>query len=78
MADVAPDVGFRRSSYRWKACDTFFLKVLDLHKGELGFMRCGPVNRGCWSVFHAGGLFSDRDSGLTEEALDDPRVARCS
>jgi hypothetical protein len=28
--------------------------------------------------FHDGGSFSDRDSGQTEEAFDDPRVARCS
>jgi hypothetical protein len=75
---VVPDVGFRRSWCRRKACATFFLKVLDLHKGELGFARCGFANGGCRSVFHAGGSFSDRDSGLTGEALDDPRVACCS
>jgi hypothetical protein len=70
-ADVAPDVGFRHSWCHWKACDTFFLKVMDLREGELGFARCG--------VFcHVGGSFSDRESGLTGEALDDPRVARCS
>jgi hypothetical protein len=28
--------------------------------------------------FHVGGSFSDRDSDLTGEALDDLRVARCS
>uniref|UniRef100_A0A2N9I2M3 Uncharacterized protein n=1 Tax=Fagus sylvatica TaxID=28930 RepID=A0A2N9I2M3_FAGSY len=76
--DEALDISFRRSWYRWKACDTFFLKVPDLHEGELGFVRCSPANRGCWSVFHAGGSFFDRDSGLTGEALDDPRVTRCS
>jgi hypothetical protein len=36
------------------------------------------VNRGCQSVSHVGGSFSDQDSGLTEGALDDPRVACCS
>ena len=74
--DVALDVGFRRSWCRRKACATFFLKVLDLHRGELGFARYDPANRGCRSVFHVGGSFSDRDSGLTGEALDYPRVAR--
>jgi hypothetical protein len=76
--DVVPDVEFRRSWCRRKACATFFLRVLDLHRGELGFARCGSANRGCRSVFHAGGSFSDRDFSLTREALDNPRVARCS
>jgi hypothetical protein len=78
MVDVVPDVGFQRSWCRRKACATFFLKVLGLHRGELGFARYDPTNRGCRSVFHAGGSFSDRDSGLTGGALDDPRVASCS
>ena len=76
--DVAPDVGFQRSWYHQKACVTFFLKVQALHKGELGFARYDLANRGCWNVPRAGGSFSDRDSGLTGGALDDPGVARCS
>ena len=78
MFDVAPDVEFRRSWCRRKACATFFLKVLDLHKGELGFARYDLANRGYRSVFHVGGSFSDRDSGLTGEALDYLRVAHHS
>jgi hypothetical protein len=76
--DVVPDVGFRRSWCRQKFCATFFPKVLTLRRGELGFARCGSANRGCRSVFHVGRSFSDRGSGLTGEALDDPRVARFS
>jgi hypothetical protein len=35
--DVAPDVGFQHSWCRWKACDTFSLKVMDLRERDLGF-----------------------------------------
>jgi hypothetical protein len=51
MFDLSPDVGFRRSWYRWKACATLFLKVLDLLETELGLERCGPANGGHQSVF---------------------------
>uniref|UniRef100_A0A2N9HJN7 Tf2-1-like SH3-like domain-containing protein n=1 Tax=Fagus sylvatica TaxID=28930 RepID=A0A2N9HJN7_FAGSY len=74
--DVALDVGFRRSQCRRKACVTFFLNVWALRKDELGFARCSPVNRGRWNVPYVGESSSDRDSGLTGGALDDPRVAR--
>jgi hypothetical protein len=37
MVDVVPDLRFRRSWCRRKACATFSLKVLDLHGGELRF-----------------------------------------
>jgi hypothetical protein len=75
-ANVAPDVGFRRSWCCRKACITFFLKVRALHRGELGFARYDLANRGHWNVPHADGSFSDRDSSLTGGALDDLRVAR--
>jgi hypothetical protein len=78
MVDVVLDVGFRRSWCHWKACATFFFKVLGLHRGELGFVRYDPANRGYRSVSQTEGSFFDRDSGLTGEALDDPRVVRCS
>uniref|UniRef100_A0A2N9GQW0 Uncharacterized protein n=1 Tax=Fagus sylvatica TaxID=28930 RepID=A0A2N9GQW0_FAGSY len=49
-----------------------------LHKGELGSARYDLANGGRWNVPYTKGLFSDRDSGLTGGALDDPEVARCS
>ncbi|GMY33685.1 hypothetical protein FCV25MIE_28927, partial [Fagus crenata] len=49
--DLAPDVRFRRSWYRWKACAAYFCKVLDLRRSELGLVRYGPANRGHRSVF---------------------------
>jgi hypothetical protein len=79
--DVAPDVRFRRSWCRRKACAIYFLKVQALHRGELGFTRYDLTylaNRGRWNVSHAEGSFSNRDSGLTGGALDNPRVTRCS
>ena len=76
--DVTPDVGFRRSWCRRKAYTTFFPKVIALHRAKLGFARYDPANRGCRNVSHSGGSFSDQDSGLTGEALDDLRVACCS
>jgi hypothetical protein len=78
VVDIAPNVRFWRSWRRRKACITFFLKVQALHGGELGFARYDLTNRGPWNVHHAGGSFSDQDSGLTRRALDDLEVARCS
>ena len=76
--DVAPDIGFQRSWYHWKACATYFLKVQALRRGELGFARYDLANRGRWNVPYANGSFSDRDSGLTGGALSDSGVARRS
>uniref|UniRef100_A0A2N9FBL1 Uncharacterized protein n=1 Tax=Fagus sylvatica TaxID=28930 RepID=A0A2N9FBL1_FAGSY len=53
----SPDIGFRRSWYRRKACATYFLKVQALRRGELGFARCDLANRGCWGVPYAKGHF---------------------
>ena len=51
MFDLAPDVSFRRSWYRWKSCTTLSLKVLDLRETELELERYGSTNRCRWSVF---------------------------
>ena len=49
--DLASDVGFRHSWYRWKACATLFLKVLGSQETKLGLEKYGPANRGRQSVF---------------------------
>ena len=49
--DLVPNVGFRRSWYRRKACAAFFFKVLGLWEAELGLEKYGPASRGRRSVF---------------------------
>ena len=49
--DLAPDVEFRRSWYRQKACVAYFCKVPDSRESELGLLRYGLANRGHRGVF---------------------------
>ncbi len=54
------------------------LKFWTCMKMRLGSKDTIPRTEAVGVFLHTGGPFSDQDSGLTGEALDDPRVARCS
>ena len=75
--DLAPNVGFRRSWYRRKACAAYFCKVPDSWESELGLVRYGPASRGHRGVF---GPFEDsfpiRIPARPDKNLGDPRVPR--
>ena len=49
--NVAPSIGFRCPWCLWKAYDTLFLKVMDLHEVEFGLEGYSPENRGRRWVF---------------------------
>ena len=55
-----------------------FLKFRTCKKASLGSRDTVLRTEAVGVFFHAGGSFSDRDSGLIGEALDDPKVTRCS
>jgi hypothetical protein len=55
-----------------------FLKFWTCEEASLGSRDMIPRTKAAGVFLYVGGSFSDRDSGLTGEALDNPRVARCS
>ena len=55
-----------------------FLKFQTCEKVSLGSQDTVPRTEAAGVFFHARGSFSDQDSGLIGEALDDPKVARYS
>jgi hypothetical protein len=68
--DLAPDVGFRRTWYRRKACATLSCKVSELWETELGAERYDPANRGRRGVFGLSeGIFLVRIPARPEKVL---------
>ena len=55
----------------------YYLKLRTCEKLRLGSRDIAPRTETARVFFHAGGPFSDRDSGQIGEVLGDPRVACC-
>ena len=70
---VFDDIGVSR-----KLAIPSFLKFQTCKYSSLGLGDTVPRTEAAGGFFHIRRSFSNRDSALTGEALDDPRVACCS
>jgi hypothetical protein len=71
--DLAPDVGFGKTWYLWKACDVYLPMEQILCHSEFQLRNCRLQNRDCRRSFLVGGPFSGVDSGQLEYAFDEPK-----